>query len=143
MDESEIVKLARIFDDIIGSDSRAVQEAFQRLVMLSTMAKADNDQHELGPFARIINSVQVLEQEVRSLRRSVQILENRAGDDLKIDLSNIGIDLDSTPYSSTIPHVAPLTVSQIETFTLTDMNMGSTFTGVDTITISDWDFNKK
>lgn len=141
MDESEIVKLARIFDDIIGSDSRAVQEAFQRLVMLSTMAKLDNDQHELGPFARIINSMQVLEQEVRSLRRSVQILENRAGDDLKIDLSDIGIDL--TPYNSNMPHIAPLTVSQIETFTLTDMNMGSTCTGVDTITISDWDYNKK
>jgi hypothetical protein len=112
-----------------------VKEAFQRLVMLSTMAKPDNDQFELGPFARIITSVQVLEREVKSLRRSVQILENRAGDDIvKIDLSGIDqIDLNSSPYTVNIPHVAPLT--HVDISALTGLNMNS-MGGVETVTLT-------
>ena len=147
--EEEILKLAQIFDDIIGSDSRAVQEAFQRLTLLATMAKPDNEHFEQGPFARMITGIQVMEQEIKSLRRSVQILENsHPNDTFKIDVDNIGIDL--SQYSSSMPHVAPLTISQIETITLTDINMtspsGAAFSGLDTITIGDynsWSLNDK
>lgn len=138
--EEEILKLAQIFDDIIGSDSRAVQEAFQRLVLLATIGKPDNDNFEPGPFARMITGIQVMEQEIKSLRRSVQILENKhPNDTFKIDIDNIGIDL--SQYSSNIPHVAPLTISQIETITLTDSTMSgssASFSGLDTITIGDY-----
>lgn len=137
--EEEILKLAQIFDDIIGSESRAVQEAFQRLTLLATMAKPDHDQFELGPFARMITGIQVMEQEIKTLRRSVQILENKDSDVFKIDMDNIGIDL--SQYSVNMPHVAPLTVSQIQTITLTDTNMNSSsaaFSGLDTITIGDY-----
>ena len=139
--EEEILKLAEIFDDIIGSDSRAVQEAFQRLTLLATMAKSDNDNSEQGPFARMITGIQNMEQEIKTLRRSVQILENKNPNDVfKIDIDNIGIDL--SQYSSSMPHIAPLTISQIETITLTDTNMMSpssaAFSGLDTITISDY-----
>lgn len=146
--EEEILKLAQIFDDIIGSESRAVQEAFQRLTLLATIAKPDNEHFEQGPFARMITGIQVMEQEIRSLRRSVQILENtHPNDTFKIDMDNLGIDL--SQYSSNMPHVAPLTVSQIETITLTDINMSgssASFSGLDTITIGDynsWSLNDK
>lgn len=138
--EEEILKLAEIFDDIIGSESRAVQEAFQRLTLLATMAKSDNDSTEPGPFARTITSIHILENEIKTLRRSVQILENRhdtVSDGMKLDLSNIGINLDDYNMS----HVAPLTISQIETITLSDSNMnssGAAFSGIDTIVIGDY-----
>lgn len=138
--EEEILKLAQIFDDIIGSESRAVQEAFQRLTLLATMAKPDNDQFEQGPFARMITGIQVMEQEIKSLRRSVQILENKHGtvSDLKLDLTDVGIDL--SQYN--MPHVAPLTASQIATITLTDTMHTSpssaAFSGIDTIVIGDY-----
>ena len=113
------------------------------------MAKPDNEHFEQGPFARMITGIQAMEQEIKSLRRSVQILENsHTNDTFKIDVDNIGIDL--SQYSSSMPHVAPLTISQIETITLTDINMTSpssaAFSGLDTITIGDynsWSLNDK
>lgn len=134
--EKEILKLAEIFDDIIGSDSRAVQEAFQRLVMLATMGKPDNDNFEQGPFARMITGIQVMEAEIKNLRRSVQILENKnlSGLDgiVSIDLS--GTDVNFSTYSSSMPHVAPLTTIDISALTGLDM---SAMNAVQTVTLVD------
>ncbi len=141
--EEEILKLAQVFDDIIGSDSRAVQEAFQRLVLLATIGKPDNDNFEQGPFARMITGIQVMEQEIKSLRRSVQILENGhyTVSDVKLDLTDVGIDL--SQYN--MPHVAPLTASQIKTITITDMGTSpssAAFSGIDTISIDTYNMGK-
>lgn len=134
--EEEIIKLAEIFDDIIGSDSRAVQEAFQRLVMLATMGKPDNDNFEQGPFARMITGIQIMEAEIKNLRRSVQILENKNLSGLEgvvsIDLSNTRIDFGT--YGSSTPHVAPLTTIDISSLTGLDM---SAMNAVQTVTIAD------
>lgn len=87
--EHQIAELAAIFDDVITSDSVAVQSAFQRLALLSSLARTEKD--EPGPFATLLKKLDWAEHELRDLRREVQILQSGrdysfAGENMVVDL---------------------------------------------------------
>ena len=72
--EDQILELAHIFDDIITSESSAVQSSFQRLALLSSLAKQERE--EPGPFVQLFNRLEWLERELVDLRRDIQIVSN-------------------------------------------------------------------
>jgi hypothetical protein len=137
--EDQILEMSKIFDDIITSDSVAVQSAFQRLALLSSLAKADRE--DPGPFEQLVRQLDWMETQVKELQRSVQILENGgtwsgttspqysldptmitiSGMSNGITLGGSGVDI-VTIGNITLnpPHVSPLTADDI--IKLTDSN---------------------
>jgi len=109
--EDQIKELAAIFDDVISSDSVAVQSAFQRLALLSSLARKEDA--EAGPFATLLKRLDWAETELKDLRRDVQILQSDgkftlAGDPMVIDLSQ-----NMASSSLNLTAIDSLTVSQI------------------------------
>ena len=139
LNEEQILEMSKIFDDIITSDSVAVQSAFQRLALLSSLARSDQDGP--GPFEQLVRQLDWLETQVKELQRSVQILENGgtwsgtnspeysidptmitiSGMSNGITLGGSGVDI-VTIGNITLnpPHVSPLTADDI--IKLTDSN---------------------
>jgi U3 small nucleolar RNA-associated protein 14 len=74
-DNKEILDLAEMFDTIINSDNPAVQRSLQYTVVLAKLA--EERQNMEGPFHRMIRNLEQLKEEIRQLKRSVQILENQ------------------------------------------------------------------
>jgi len=99
--EEQIQQLAAIFDDVITSDSAAVQSAFQRMALLSSLARDDDS--EPGPFSTLLKRLDWAEHELKDLRREVQILQGdgkftfTGGEPVVIDLSQ---NMASQSYSS-------------------------------------------
>ncbi len=117
--EHQIAELAAIFDDVITSDSVAVQSAFQRLALLASLARQEKE--EPGPFATLLKRLDWAEHELNDLRRQVQILQNSrdysfAGENVIVDLSN-NMNSSSAPYTYTYTSgvdtisLAPLTLT--------------------------------
>ena len=114
--EQQIVELAAIFDDVITSDSVAVQSAFQRLALLSSLARQEKE--ESGPFVTLLKRLDWAEHELNDLRRQVQILQNNkdysfAGENMVVDLSNMNSGASPYTYSSGTDTITlgPLTLS--------------------------------
>ena len=128
MNEDKLLELSNIFDDILSSPSAAVQEAFQRLAFLATLSKETENATE-GPFSSMYHTIMQLNQEVRELRRSVQILENQNNNtgtysiDLGSDIINIGniTMLTGTPVYDTYT-IPPLTTQDIKAITAIDLS---------------------
>ena len=129
MNEDKLLELANIFDDILSSPSASVQQAFQRLAFLATLSKEiENKTATEGPFSSMYHTITQLNQEVRELRRSVQILENQdsksgpysinLGSDI-INISNVTVLTGSPIYDTyTMP---PLTTDDIKAITALDL----------------------
>ena len=136
--EEQILEIARVFDDIITSDSVAVHSSFQRLALLSSLAATPKD--EPGPFEQLVRQLDWMESEYKELARKVQILENgdvvdlRGKPDYKISpgtainlggisgltgtMTMAGPDIDLSGIQTITlnpPHVAPLTPENIIT----------------------------
>ena len=128
MNEDKLLELSNIFDDILSSPSAAVQEAFQRLAFLATLSKETENATD-GPFSSMYHTIMQLNQEVRELRRSVQILENQNNNtgtysiDLGSDIINIGniTMLTGTPVYNTYT-IPPLTTQDIKAITAFDLS---------------------
>jgi hypothetical protein len=108
--EQQIAELAAIFDDVITSDSVAVQSAFQRLALLSSLAR--QEKNEQGPFVTLLKKLDWAEHELKDLRREVQILQSEgkftfSGEPTVIDLSN---NMASSTFS--LPTINTITLSQ-------------------------------
>ncbi len=119
--EQQIAELAAIFDDVITSDSVAVQSAFQRLALLSSLARQDKD--EPGPFATLVKRLDWAETELKDLRREVQILQSVdgkfsfSGDPVTVNLSShMNYGAVPSTYSSGIDTITlgPLTLSDTD-----------------------------
>ena len=132
MNEDKLLELSNIFDDILSSPSAAVQEAFQRLAFLATLSKETENATE-GPFSSMYHTIMQLNQEVRELRRSVQILENQNNNtgtysiDLSGDIINIGniTMLTGTPVYNPVYDtytIPPLTTQDIKAITAFDLS---------------------
>jgi hypothetical protein len=128
VNEDKLLELSNIFDDILSSPSAAVQEAFQRLAFLATLSKETENATD-GPFSSMYHTIMQLNQEVRELRRSVQILENQNNNtgtysiDLGGDIINIGniTMLTGTPVYNTYT-IPPLTTQDIKAITAFDLS---------------------
>jgi hypothetical protein len=128
VNEDKLLELSNIFDDILSSPSAAVQEAFQRLAFLATLSKETENATD-GPFSSMYHTIMQLNQEVRELRRSVQILENQNNNtgtysiDLGSDIINIGniTMLTGTPVYNTYT-IPPLTTQDIKAITAFDLS---------------------
>lgn len=98
--EQQIAELAAIFDDVITSDSVAVQSAFQRLALLSSLARQDQEQP--GPFAQLLKRLDWAESELKDLRRDLQMVRNR---DYSFAGENVALDLTANMNSSGAPYI--------------------------------------
>ena len=118
LSEQQIAELAAIFDDVITSDSVAVQSAFQRLALLSSLARQEKE--EPGPFAMLLKRLDWAESELKDLRRDVQIMQSR---DYSFAGENSVFGLGQNMNSSNIPcvystgtdtiNITPLTAGDI------------------------------
>lgn len=77
MNNDELMQLAEMFDSIVNSDNPAVQRSLQYTAVLAKLA--EEKQNMEGPFLKMFRTVNELREEMGSLRRSVQILENNSG----------------------------------------------------------------
>lgn len=98
--ENQIAELAAIFDDVIASDSVAVQSAFQRLALLSSLAREDRE--EPGPFAMLLKRLDWAEHELKDLRRDLQIMQSNR--DFSFAGENVVVDLGANMNSSSAPY---------------------------------------
>jgi hypothetical protein len=121
--EQQIVEFARIFDDIITSDSAAVQSAFQRLTLLSALAS--DDHREPGPFEHLVRQMDWVEGELRSMQRTIQILQNSSRSELTKDYSvdrvqiiNLGMHNTMAVTSFDLTTLQPLTAADIANITI-------------------------
>jgi hypothetical protein len=121
--EQQIVEFARIFDDIITSDSAAVQSAFQRLTLLSALAS--DDYREPGPFEHLVRQMDWVENELRSMQRTIQILQNSSRSELTKDYSvdpvqiiNLGMHNTMAVTSFDLTTLQPLTAADIANITI-------------------------
>lgn len=129
--EQQIAELAAIFDDVITSDSVAVQSAFHRLALLSSLARTDKE--EPGPFAMLLKRLDWAESELKDLRRDVQIMQS--GRDFSFAGENMVVDLGqnmahSGPYvcnTGTAINITPITL------TATDLTLINNIAPVDDI----------
>jgi predicted acyl esterase len=71
MDDKELQQIAEMFDTIISSPSRAVQDAFRSLTVLAALGKSEHA--ETGPFEKLFERLENLEYQMRELRKDVQI----------------------------------------------------------------------
>jgi hypothetical protein len=119
LSEQQIAELAAIFDDVITSDSVAVQSAFQRLALLSSLARQEKE--EPGPFAMLLKRLDWAESELKDLRRDVQIMQSRgdysfAGENSVFDLGQ-NMNSSNMPYvygtGTDIINITPLTASDL------------------------------
>jgi hypothetical protein len=99
--EQQIAELAAIFDDVITSDSVAVQSAFQRLALLSSLAREDRE--EPGPFSMLLKRLDWAEHELKDLRRDLQIMQSSR--DFSFAGENVIVDLGQNMNSSSAPFV--------------------------------------
>jgi hypothetical protein len=123
--EQQILEFSRIFDDIITSESAAVQSAFQRLTLLSALAS--DDHREPGPFEHLVRQLDWVERELNDMKKSIQILYNNSDTNLtknydyKIDPSmiiNLGMNNTMGVTSFDLSGIQPLTAADISTITL-------------------------
>jgi hypothetical protein len=126
--EQQIVEFARIFDDIITSDSAAVQSAFQRLTLLSALAS--DDHREPGPFEHLVRQMDWVEGELRSMQRTIQILQNsilqnssrsELTKDYSVDpvqIINLGMHNTMAVTSFDLTTLQPLTAADIANITI-------------------------
>ena len=101
LSEQQIAELAAIFDDVITSDSVAVQSAFQRLALLSSLARQEKE--EPGPFAMLLKRLDWAESELKDLRRELQIIQGNR--DYSFAGENIVVDFTQNMNSSNMPYV--------------------------------------
>ena len=125
--EQQIKELSSIFDDIITSDSEAVQSAFQRLAFLSSLAKQERD--EPGPFTDLVKRLDWMEREIVDLRRDVQIVNNggklEAESDVVINLGGTGgggTMIGGGTYDYTNLTLRPLTSNDIVSLSSMDIS---------------------
>ena len=85
MDDKELQQIAEMFDTIISSPSRAVQDAFRNLTVLATLGKSEHA--ETGPFEKLFERLEQLEYQMRELRKDVQI-QQASDDNMQIDWTN-------------------------------------------------------
>lgn len=135
LSEQQIAELAAIFDDVITSDSVAVQSAFQRLALLSSLARQEKE--EPGPFAMLLKRLDWAESELKDLRRDVQIMQSRG--DYSFAGENVVFDLGQNMNSSNMPYVYS---SGTDTINITPLTAGDltwagsiTIEGLDSATI--------
>jgi hypothetical protein len=99
--EQQIAELAAIFDDVITSNSVAVQSAFQRLALLSSLAREEKE--EPGPFAQLLKRLDWAEHELKDLRRDLQIMQSNR--DFSFAGENVVVDLGANMNSSGAPYI--------------------------------------
>lgn len=117
MNNDELMQLAEMFDSIVNSDNPAVQRSLQYTAVLAKLA--EEKQNMEGPFLKMFRTVNELREEMQSLRRSVQILENNSGSYSIVDLNmNSGMGALTTVQISALTgvdafSVEPLSISDI------------------------------
>ena len=122
--EQQIQEFSRMFDDIITSDSVAVRDAFQRLALISALAR---DEHrEPGPFEHLVRQLDWLETEMNHMKRSIQILQNNTNTDTDrpkdysidpVQVINLGAYQPVAVTSFDLTGIQPLTTTDIITLT--------------------------
>lgn len=117
--EQQIAELAAIFDDVITSDSVAVQSAFQRLALLSSLARVEKE--EPGPFGMLLKRLDWAEHELKDLRRDLQIMQSNR--DFSFAGENVVIDLGQNMNSSSTPYVYGADTISITPITLSDRDL--------------------
>jgi hypothetical protein len=125
MDDKELRQIAEMFDTIISSPSRAVQDAFRNLTVLATLGKPTEEQ--AGPFATMFDRLEQLEYQMRELRKDVQI-QQASEYDFKISDDNMQIDwanqINQIGGSADVITISSSTGSLIDVSTL-DLNLTS------------------
>jgi hypothetical protein len=95
MNMEEIEELAQMFDTIIMSQNKAVQESFRSLVVLAKLTEQQESvlgrKSSAGPFHDLTVKLRWLEEQFQYVKRDVQILQNN---------SRSGYDLGATGSSS-------------------------------------------
>jgi len=115
MKNDELLQLAEMFDSIVNSDNPAVQRSLQYTAVLAKLA--EEKQNMEGPFLKMFRTVDELREEMRSLRRSVQILENNSGSYTNIwNTSVVDLNMNSGPSALTTVQISALTGE--DTFTI-------------------------
>jgi len=135
MNNDELMQLAEMFDSIVNSDNPAVQRSLQYTAVLAKLA--EEKQNTEGPFLKMFRIVNDLREEMSSLRRSVQILENNSGSYTNnwnastVDLNmNSGIDVLTTTQIVSLIGVDPFPVESISMSDITiDLNDFDDYTG--------------
>jgi len=79
MNNEQLLELAEMFDSIVNSDNPAVQRSFQHTVLLATLA--EEKKSKFGPFETILRDVTWMREELQSLRREIQIMQNQSSND--------------------------------------------------------------
>lgn len=139
LSEAQIKELANIFDDIITSESQSVQSAFQRLALLSSLAKQDRE--EPGPFTQLFNRLEWLERELVDLRRDVQIVGNGGKlhispiETVAVNIAHAGTGAGGYTYQTTAGSANNISIGQIAPLTMNDI----TVVDLSTITLTDLD----
>ena len=118
--EHQIMEFARIFDDIITSDSATVQSAFQRVSLLSSLAKTESEHP--GPFEQLVRQLDWMENQMNMLRREVQVLQNHTtSKEYQIDpgqIINLGMQVGQSLNTYNIAAIQPLTAVTVADITL-------------------------
>ena len=112
MNNDELMQLAEMFDSIVNSDNPAVQRSLQYTAVLAKLA--EEKQNMEGPFLKMFRTVNELREEMQSLRRSVQILENNSGSYSIVDLNmNSGMSALTTVQISALTGIDAFTVEPL------------------------------
>jgi hypothetical protein len=112
MNNDELMQLAEMFDSIVNSDNPAVQRSLQYTAVLAKLA--EEKQNMEGPFLKMFRTVNELREEMQSLRRSVQILENNSGAYSIVDLNmNSGMGALTTVQISALTGIDAFTVEPL------------------------------
>ena len=120
MNNDELLQLAEMFDAIVNSNNPAVQRSLQHTMVLAKLT--EEKQNMEGPFLKMFRAVDELRGEMKSLRRSVQILENNS----RTDPFTGSVDLNM--HSG----MGALTTAQITALTVDSVSLGDiTLTPVD------------
>lgn len=135
MNNDELIQLAEMFDSIVNSDNPAVQRSLQYTAVLAKLA--EEKQNMEGPFLKMFRTINELREEMQSLRRSVQILENNSGSYTNIwNTSTVDLNMNSGMGALTTAQIASLTLTG-DTFTLEPVSISDITIDISNYTTDD------
>lgn len=126
MSEQEIEQLAEMFDTIVHSTNPAVQRSLQHTALLANLA-SEQENGFSGPFATMLGTLRRMQDEIKTLKRSVQILENNRTDPYPYyspsaaDYASAGLNALTTAQITALTAVDTISLGNI-TLTPIDMN---------------------
>lgn len=122
MNNDELMQLAEMFDSIVNSDNPAVQRSLQYTSVLAKLA--EEKQNTEGPFLKMFRTVNELREEMQSLRRSVQILENNSGSYTRdYTTSIVDLNMNYSVNTLTTAQITAIDAFTVEPLSISDITI--------------------